>query len=72
MPSSNIKRTTVTLPKALTETLLKMTHSASQTEAVVLAMTQEIKRRKLEKIRSLSGKLDFASHTGRHYDPRLR
>lgn len=72
MARSSIKRTTITLPQHLTKTLVHLTKTSSQTKAVVFAITEEIKRRKLGKIRALAGKLDLNAVKGRHHDHRLR
>ena len=74
MPKNTIERTTITVPKEIVDDLQQITQSASKTAAVVLAIHEEIKRRKLMRFRSLAGKLslDKAILKGRHDDHRLR
>lgn len=68
----SMKRTTVTIPQNLATTLKEATSASSKTEAVLIAIEGEIKRRKLASIRRLSGKLQWAkSAKGRHHDHRL-
>lgn len=50
-------RTTLDLDKELIEELLKTTEAKTKTEAIHLAISELIRRRKLEKLKSLSGKI---------------
>jgi hypothetical protein len=50
-----MKRTTVTLPQELVEDLLDVTPAKNKTQAVVSAIQECIKRKKLETIKNLAG-----------------
>ena len=50
-----MKRTTVTLPQELVEDLLDVTPAKNKTQAVVTAIQECIKRKKLETIKNLAG-----------------
>jgi len=52
-------RTTVTIEHNILEQLLKETKAKSKASAVKAAIRDYIKRRKIEKIKSLKGKLEF-------------
>ncbi|MCX6572462.1 MAG: type II toxin-antitoxin system VapB family antitoxin [Candidatus Aminicenantes bacterium] len=56
-------RTTVTLEKEAVDELLKKTKARTKASAVREAMSEYLRRRKIEEIRSLKGKLDFDSGT---------
>jgi len=67
------KRSSVKLSTALLEELLAEVEAKSKTEAVILAIREEIRRRKAEKIKAMAGKLEFTSEADelRHGDERL-
>ena len=50
-----MKRTTVTLPRELVEDLLEVAPAKSKTQAVITAIQDCIKRKKLETIKNLAG-----------------
>jgi Arc/MetJ family transcription regulator len=50
-------RTTLDLDEALVQELLKTTEAKTKTEAIHLAIAELIRRRKLEKLKNLSGKI---------------
>jgi hypothetical protein len=50
-----MKRTTVTLPLELVEDLLEVAPAKNKTQAVMAAIQECIKRKKLETIKSLAG-----------------
>jgi Arc/MetJ family transcription regulator len=50
-------RTTLDLDEALINELLKVTEAKTKTEAIHLAISELIRRKKLEKLKSLSGKI---------------
>ena len=54
-----MRRTTITIPRELVEELLKVTQAKNKTQAVISAIEQEIRRRKLERIKSMAGHMDF-------------
>lgn len=68
-----MQRSTITLSTELLEELLAEVEAKSKTEAVVLAIREEIRRRKAEKIKAMAGKLEFTSEADdlRHGDERL-
>ncbi len=49
-----MKRTTVTLPQDLVNDLLQVSPAKNKTRAVISAIQESIKRRKLETIKSLA------------------
>ena len=52
-------RTTVTLPQKLVDDLLGVTQGKNKTQAVIFAIEEEIRKRKLEKIRKIAGSMEF-------------
>ena len=52
-------RTTLDLNEELISELLKVTEAKTKTEAIHLAISELIRRRKLEKLKSLSGKIQI-------------
>jgi len=52
-------RTTVTIEKDKLDMLMKETKSKSKASAVKIAINEYLKRKKVEKIRSMKGKLEF-------------
>lgn len=66
-------RTTITLPQDLLTELMSLVQARSKTEAVITAIRDEIRLRKLEKIKSMAGKLEFVVEADdlRHGDCRL-
>ena len=50
-----MKRTTLTLPQDLVEELLAITPAKNKTQAVINAIQECIKRKKLETIKNLAG-----------------
>lgn len=54
-----MNRTTLTLPFDIVSELMSLMGCRSKTEAVVTAIRDEIKKQKLEQIKSMAGKIDF-------------
>jgi len=52
-------RTTVTIEKEMLDLLMKETKSRSKTSAVKIASDDYLRKKKVEKIKSMKGKLDF-------------
>ncbi|TAN45872.1 MAG: DUF2191 domain-containing protein [Nitrospirae bacterium] len=52
-------RATVTIEKDALDTLVKETKSRSKASAVRIAVDEYLRRKKIEKIRSMKGKLNF-------------
>lgn len=69
-----MSRTTITLPKSLLEELMLELEAKSKTEAVVKAIKDEIRLKKIEKIKAMAGKTEFLKSADklRHEDERLR
>ena len=69
-----MSRTTITLPKSLLEELMSELEAKSKTEAVVKAIKDEIRLKKMEKIKAMAGKMEFVKSADklRHEDERLR
>ncbi|HEY6874283.1 MAG TPA: DUF2191 domain-containing protein [Geobacteraceae bacterium] len=66
-------RTTITLPQDLLTELMSLVQARTKTEAVITAIRDEIRLRKLERIKGMAGKLEFTveADTLRHGDCRL-
>jgi hypothetical protein len=63
-------RATVTIEKGILDELLKETKAKSKATAVKKAIHEYLRRNKIEKIRSMKGKLDFdlTADEIRHYE----
>ncbi len=68
-----MKRATVTLPKEMLDELLQVTNAKSKAQAVRWAVEDEIKARKIKKIKKSAGLLRFTKGAEelRHDDKRL-
>ena len=66
-------RTTITLPSELLENLKEILGARSKTEAVLTAVKDEIRAKKRDNIKQMSGKLEFVTTARelRHGDHRL-
>ena len=69
-----MSRTTITLPKSLLEELMSELEAKTKTEAVVKAIKDEIRLKKMAKIKAMAGKMEFVKSADklRHEDERLR
>ncbi len=69
-----MSRTTITLPKSLLEELMSELEAKSKTEAVVKAIKDEIRLKKMAKIKAMAGKIEFVKSADklRHENERLR
>ena len=63
-------RANVTIEKDILDELVKETKARSKASAVKIAIRGYLKRKKIEKLRSMKGKLDFdlTADEIRHYD----
>ncbi|MEA5115641.1 MAG: DUF2191 domain-containing protein [Geobacteraceae bacterium] len=63
-------RSTVTIEKDMLDELLAETHAKNKATAVKEAIAEYLKRRRVEKIKSMKGKLEFdlTAEELRHYD----
>ncbi len=63
-------RSTVTIEKNMLDELLAETHAKNKTTAVKEAISDYLRRRRVEKIKSMKGKLEFdlTAEELRHYD----
>jgi hypothetical protein len=50
-----MKRTTVTLPRELVDDLMEVTRAKNKTQAVIGAVQESIKRKKVETLKRLAG-----------------
>jgi hypothetical protein len=50
-----MKRTTVTLPRELVDELLEVTPAKNKTQAIIAAIQERIKRKKLEVLKGMAG-----------------
>ena len=68
-----MRRTTITLPQGLVDELVGLTGASSKTRAVILAIEEELRKRKLENIKGMAGRLEFniEAEELRHGDERL-
>jgi hypothetical protein len=68
-----MQRATVTLPQDLLTELVSLVGARSKTEAVITAVKDEIRLRKLARIKSMAGNMDFTATADelRHGDHRL-
>ncbi len=68
-----VKRTTLTVPRDLIDNLVKVTGTKNKTQAVILAIKDEIRFRKKERIKQMAGHLEFVQEADdiRHGDHRL-
>lgn len=68
-----MQRATVTLPQDLLTELVMLVGAKSKTEAVITAVKDEIRLRKLASIKSMAGKMEFTASADelRHGDHRL-
>jgi len=65
-------RSTLTLPENKLAELVKLTGAKTKTQAVIIAIDDEIRARKLARIKKLAGSLEFDDAEGlRHKDERL-
>jgi hypothetical protein len=53
-------KTTLNIPNDLIDTTMRLSKSKTKTDAIVTAMKEYIRRRKLEHIMELEGKLQFS------------
>ena len=63
-------RATVTLDKDKLDVLVKETKSRSKASAVMLAIDEFLRRKKIDRIRSMKGKLEFdlTAYEIRHHE----
>ena len=68
-----MSRISITLPNTFLEELLKVVPAKSKTEAVIKAITDEIRMKKKKNIKSMAGKITFTKKAAelRHKDERL-
>ncbi len=68
-----MSRATVTLPQDLLTELMTLVGARSKTEAVITAVKDEIRQRKLARIKAMAGKMEFTATADelRHGDNRL-
>jgi metal-responsive CopG/Arc/MetJ family transcriptional regulator len=63
-------RATVTIEKDILDELIKETRAKNKATAVRQAVKEYLKRKKIERIKSMKGKLEFdlTAHEIRHYE----
>jgi len=63
-------RATITIEKDMLDSILKETHAKSKTSAVKIVIDDYLRRKKIEKIKSMKGKLEFDKSADelRHYE----
>lgn len=65
-------RTTVNIPEGLLEELVKLTGEKSKSKALCKALEEYIRRKKIEELWSMAGKIDLLDnwYELRHMEPR--
>ncbi|HIE43449.1 MAG TPA: DUF2191 domain-containing protein [Candidatus Omnitrophica bacterium] len=58
-----MERTTVTLSRELVDELMKVVRAKNKTRAVIMALEKEIRRKKIERIRGMAGKIEFVKES---------
>ena len=68
-----MSRATIILSNDLLDELMRVLPAKSKTEAVTIAISKEIRRKKLEKIKAMTGKMEFdtTAEALRHHDDRF-
>ncbi len=68
-----MSRISITLPNTLLDELLKVIPAKSKTEAVIKAISDEIRMKKKKSIKAMAGKMEFTKKADelRHKDERL-
>jgi hypothetical protein len=68
-----MSRATITLSNDLLDELMRVLPAKSKTEAVTIAISEEIRRKKLEKIKAMAGRMKFnaTAEALRHRDDRF-
>ena len=68
-----MSRTTITLSNSLIDELMSEIEAKSKTDAVIKAIKDEIRIKKMEKIKAMAGKMEFIKSADklRHKDERL-
>ena len=63
-------RATITIEKDMLDSVLRETHAKSKTSAVKIVIDDYLRRKKIEKIKSMKGKLEFDKSADeiRHYE----
>jgi hypothetical protein len=63
-------RATITIEKDVLDNLLAETHAKSKASAVKMVIDEYLRRKKIEKIKSMKGKLEFDKSADeiRHYE----
>ena len=57
-------RTTITIDEAIFSDLMRFTRAKTRTEAINRALGEWVRRKKIEKLKSLRGKLDYIQQLG--------
>ena len=68
-----MSRTTITIPTALIDELMPLVHAKTKTEAAIIALKEEVRRKKIERIKAAAGTIEFTMTADemRHGDHRL-
>ncbi|OIP48392.1 MAG: DUF2191 domain-containing protein [Desulfobacterales bacterium CG2_30_60_27] len=68
-----MQRTSITLPLDLGLELMSVVNAKNKTEAVILAVRDEIRKKKKEQLQDMAGKIEFtiSAEELRHGDHRL-
>ena len=63
-------RATITIEKDILDSILRETHAKSKASAVKIVIDDYLRRKKIEKIKSMKGKLEFdkSAEEIRHYE----
>jgi len=68
-----MQRTSITMPLDLVQELMSVVNAKNKTEAVILAVRDEIRKKKKEQLKDMAGKIEFSKSADelRHGDHRL-
>ncbi|ODS32303.1 MAG: hypothetical protein SCARUB_02551 [Candidatus Scalindua rubra] len=69
----SMSRATITLPNSLLDELMSELNAKSKTEAVIMAIKDEIRNKKIKKIKAMAGRMEFTKSANklRHEDERF-
>ena len=61
-------KTTLNIPESLIKEAMKLANRRTKTDTIIVALKEYIRRKELENVISMSGKLDFSDDwkSGRH------
>jgi hypothetical protein len=66
--NGGIMKTTLNIPESLIKEAMKLANRRTKTDTIIIALKEYIRKKQLEKVIDMSGKLDFSDdwERGRH------